>query len=92
MLISYSAPIGRLTTRSVKMSDVGVIMAAIVNIATYECRRYLRIISDERIFIFPKSQESSGISKTMPIANDNMIRVSVADELPSRRIRSLPLC
>ena len=77
MLTSYSIPIGRLTTTSVKISDVGVIMAAMVNIATYECRRYLRIISDERIFIFPKSQESSGISKTIPIANDSMIRVSI---------------
>ncbi len=79
MLISYSIPIGRLTTISVKTSDVGVITAAIVNIATYEWRRYLRIISDERMFIFPKSQESSGISKTMPIANDNIIRVSIYD-------------
>lgn len=79
MLISYNITIGKLTTKSVNISDVGVIMAAIIKIATYECLRYLRIMSDERMFIFPNSQESRGISKTIPMANESMTRVSIYD-------------
>ena len=66
MLISYSSQIGSETMMSVMISAVGVMMAAMMRMATIAWRRY-SLIHDA--FNMPKrasSHEMTGISKTMP--------------------------
>lgn len=75
MLDSYSSHMGNDTSIRVKMSEVGVIMAAIISITTIACLRYLRMNAEDRNPIFANNHASTGISNTMPM--DRHININV---------------
>ena len=79
MLASYSSHIGNATIRSVKASVVGVIIAAITKMATMACLRHIRITEALRSPILPKSQLTTGSSKTIPITSVIVSNVSTYD-------------
>ena len=79
MLISYNSHIGNATINSVKASVVGVIIAAMISIATIAWRRIERIILRLTSPIRPKSQLTTGSSNTIPITRLIIISVSIYD-------------
>ena len=79
MLTSYSNHIGNATTKSVKASVVGVIIAEITSITTTACLRQVFIIWALTKPIRPKSQLTTGSSKTMPITRLIISSVSIYD-------------
>ena len=77
ILISYKIHIGKDTRVNVNISDVGVMIAAIIRIITIACFLYLRMNPFEIKPSFPKSQQSTGISNTIPIAIHIISRVPI---------------
>ena len=77
MLASYSTHIGRLTIHSVKMSAVGVMIAAMMRMATMAWRRYFFIHCALMIPNLASNQLITGSSKIIPKTNDIMSRVSI---------------
>lgn len=77
MLLSYNSHIGSETMRSVKMSDVGVMTADMMRITTMAWRRKRLIHSARSIPKRARSQQTTGISKTMPKARLIISSVSV---------------
>ena len=65
--------------KSVKASVVGVMMAATTSIATMACLRHIRIIEALRSPILPRSQQTTGSSKMMPITRHIISSVSIYD-------------
>ena len=79
MLTSYSTHIGSATIKSVKASVVGVMIADTIRMATMACLRHIRIIGALISPIFPKSQLTTGSSKTIPITRLIISSVSIYD-------------
>lgn len=68
MLISYNNQIGNATNISVNISDVGVITAAMIRIATITCLRKRRISAEFQTAILP-----------MFLISDNSIPIPLFD-------------
>ena len=64
---------GVATSESVKTSDVGVIMAAMIRIMTIACRLYLRMKEEDMKPSLANNHAKTGISNTIPIAKDSVM-------------------
>lgn len=79
ILTSYNSHMGNATTDNVNMSDVGVIMAAIINMAIMACLRKRFINPADNISSFANSQQSTGSSNRIPIHAHISSKVSIQD-------------